>query len=136
MRKKDKEKIRFRIALGFLIIVLLVIIGTLLYNFNQFYGAYLSTKMDCYPNTQLPSNVITAGKISTNITGQQTITIFINDTGIIRHELCHYYQHQQHKSFSCNNLPGVFFNELQCYFIQKDTSPLTNQEINLLKQLT
>lgn len=133
--KKTNDRIYFWIAIILLIITLIVIVmGS---NSQQFYGAYLSTKSDCFPQiTQAPEGYVQAGQLETFANGEQKITIFINDTRVIRHELCHYTQNINGKSYSCKNLIGVYANELECYFLQNDNSSLTQQEIDLLEQLS
>jgi len=92
-----------------------------------FIPAYQSTKLDCF----VPASIINSCTNS-NETTLQSSAVFevINDTPSItyyqkpslqdiRHEECHLKQYEEHRIFNCNNVIGIYFNELEASVSEK-----------------
>jgi len=111
-----------------LIIIIVVLVMSLLFvSFgicwfydNIHYPAYLSTKASCGNWTEEYINELgymTAG--SFNVNEEIYIEILINDSEVIKHELCHQQQYEQGRLFSCKIPLLIYINEIECYIKQK-----------------
>ena len=47
------------------------------------------------------------------------ITIFYDDPQILKHELCHQKQSDENRLYGCDNLIGMYINEVECYIVQR-----------------
>lgn len=143
--KENKRRLKL-IYIGsslFFIFILVIIISFNTSNSN-FYKAYLSTRGDCFNLTQKDGFIVAGTVTTTNITSNYDnessniteiynvkIKINIDNIKVIRHELCHLNQILEDRSHSCNNLLGVYKDELECYNKESD-EPLTTKEQQLL----
>jgi len=105
-----------------------------------FYPSYLSVQSACgvISEEELEDNgLIIGGSAFFNITedGEEEITlqVFTSLDSTYRHEFCHVIQNRQGRLFSCEHKFLKFFNEVECYTLQR--FPIWNDEIEILKNM-
>ena len=105
-----------------MIIVGLIIgglIATELYS-KVLYPAYLSVITVCNVGGEEElgeAGYVILGKVETTPTNV-TLTLYSEESFVLKHELCHIKQWQQNRLYSCDNRLFMYFNEIECYIIQ------------------